>query len=157
MKRAKIFGYSIIALSGIFIAVYLTNAAKEVCLPFEGLGFSYKTLSFFILKLIYAILLLIGGVFSLKKNRKAWTSIVFASTGILISWGWAFFCGYIFRSPPLDYFLLEIISTILLVIFLIRPLIRKFDIPVPPKNWFFTIFFILINFGLTFLAWFFVS
>ncbi len=138
-------------LSLIFMLVYLFDGIKEICIPFKGLGFSYKSPLFYVLKLIYACMFLLGGIYLLKERSKSWHLMMFSSIGMLVSCGFFYFNGYVFRTIPLDLFFLEVPSFFAIILFNINSFVKKFEIPLPNKRWMllgiFTMANFIINYG----------
>jgi hypothetical protein len=155
MKNRKILSYTIIGLSFVFILTYLFDGIKEIFIPFKGLGFPYKSPIFYILKLLYACLFLLGGIDLLKNRNRAWCLMMFSSIGMLISCGLFYFNGYIFRTALLDLFFLEVLSFFIIILFNISFFVKKNEIFVPNKKLIllgtFIIFNLIVNYGLIWL------
>jgi hypothetical protein len=155
MKNRTISGYIIIGLSFVFIFAYLFDGIKEVCIPFKGLGFPYKSPIFYVLKLIYACIFLFGGIDLLKNKNRYWYLMMFSSIGMLISCSLFYFNGYLFRSTPLDLFFLEIPSFFIIILFNISYFVRKFEISMPNKRYILLFIFTIINFMINYsIRWF---
>ena len=150
MKNRKILGYIIIGLSLIFIFAYLLDGIKEIWIPFEGLGFPYKSPSHYVLKLIYACIFLFSGIDLLKKKNRSWYLIIFSSIGMLISCVYFYFIGYVFRTTPLDLFFLEIPSTFILILFNVNCFIERIEIRIPTKRWMLLGIFTIINIAINY-------
>jgi len=148
VKNRKILSYAIIGLSLIFIFAYLFDGIKEICFPFKGLGFPYKSPTFYVLKLFYAYLFLLGGYDLLRERSRSWYLMMFSSIGMLISYGIYYFNGYIFRTTGLDLFFLEISSFFIIILFNISCFVKRFEISVPNKRWLLLGIFIIINFAI---------
>lgn len=145
MKNRKILGYIIIGLSLIFIFAYLFDGIKEIWIPFEGLGFPYKSTSCYVLKLVYACMFLFSGIDLLKKRNRSWCLIMFSSIGMLVSCVYFYFIGYVSRTTPLDLFFLEIPSTFILILFNVNCFVERMGIRVPNKRWMLLGIFLIIN------------
>ena len=151
MKNNKIISYTIVALSFVFIPVYLFDGIREICMPFKGLGFPYKSLTFYVLKLIYAFIFFFGGIYLLKKKSVSWHLMMFSSTGMLISCGLFYFKGYIFRSTGLDLFFLEIPSFFMIILFNISCFTENHEISTPNRRLTLLAMFVIINFVLNYV------
>jgi len=155
MKNRKILSYTIIGLSLIFILVYLSDGIREIFIPFKGFRYSYKSPTFYVLKLVYACMFLFGGIDLLKKKSRSWHLMMFSSIGMLISCGLLYFKGGLFRTTPLDYFFLEIPSFFIIILFNISCFAKKFEISMPKKRWITLGVFIIINFAVNYaILWF---
>ena len=155
MKANKILGYIVICFTLVFIIIYLTDGFQETVNPYKGLGFAYKSVFFYFLKLLYSIIMLIGGILTIKSKRQWRNLLLFSSTGILISSCLFYVEGYLFRSSIIDIFLLEILSFALIIILSIKSFIKKIDIEIPHNNWFMFFLFVIINIALNYLSWYF--
>ena len=155
MKNRKILSYIIIGLSLIFILVYLYDGIREICIPYKGLGFPYKSPTFYVLKLVYACMFLGGGIDLLKKKSRLWHLMIFSSIGMLISSGLLYFKGGLFRSTDLDLFFLEIPSFFIIILFNISYFAKKFEISIPSKRGILLGVYIIINFLVNYaILWF---
>lgn len=153
MKYRKFISCTIILLSTIFILTYLIDGILELLIPFKGLGFPYKSISFYFLKLFYSIIFLLGGVFLLNKDNRSWFFVMFSSIGILTNCYFIYNVGYLFRSTPLDYFFLETLSILTIIFFNIDFFIKKLDLYKPKKTWTTLSVFIIINFISNYISW----
>lgn len=145
MKNKKFLGYVIIGLSLIFIVAYVYDGIREIWIPFKGLGFPYKYPSYYVLKLIYVCTFLLSGIDLIKKRSRSWYLMMFTSIGMLISYAFFYFNGYVFRTIPLDLFFLEIPSTFILILFNINWFTEKTGIKIPSNRYILLGLFIIIN------------
>jgi hypothetical protein len=153
IKAKNMFGYFLISIALVFIVFYVIDGLKELIYPLKSFAFPYKSLPFYFLKLFYAILLIAGGYLLCKRRAYCWHIFQFASIGILTSSFLFYFGGYVFRSSILDLFMLEFVSSLLLLVINTRRIAEVFDI-IKPNNWpVITAFFVIFNFILNFCFW----
>lgn len=145
--------YILISVVVVFIVFYIIDGANELFHPSRSFEFPYKSALFYFLKLMYAILLIVGAYDLYKQKLYCWFILQFASTGILTSSILFYLGGYIFRSSVLDLFILEFLSLVLLFIINTRKIALIIEIQ-RPANWLIvTAFIIFINFILNISFW----
>jgi hypothetical protein len=138
-------GYIIIILTSVFMLCYLYDGIKEIIYPFQGLGYPYKHIYLYMLKLLYSVLLLMGGILLIKNKKAYWYFINFSSIGILVCTFRYCFWGYIFRTSPLDLFFLELCSLVFIIIFNFAYSANKINVFRPQNNWLLLFIFLIIN------------
>lgn len=116
MKNKKEVSYAIIFSSVLFILLYAGDGIREFHISYQGLGFPYKPISFYILKLLYACLFLFGGIgLLLNKERYYYPALLFSSVGMLISILFFYIFGFVFRIIGIDRYFLEIVSFFIII------------------------------------------
>lgn len=152
IKKNKI-GYLLILIIFIFIVIYLIDGVNEFLNPFQGLGFAYKPLPFYLLKLFYSIVFFYGGWLLLYRNSGCWKAIQFAGIGILTSACLFYVNGYVFRITAIDLFLLEFLSIIFLILLNLRSFSSRLALTIPDNRVYILVLFIVINIILNYSFW----
>lgn len=144
MKRNKL-GYMIIVIVLIFTIIYLIDGVNELLNPYQGLGFSYKSMPFYLLKLIYSMIFLWGGFLLLYGNSRCWKAIQFAGIGILTSVCLFYYTGYVFRITIVDLFVLELLSITFVILLNLQSFASWLAISIPRNRVYILLLFMIIN------------
>ena len=137
----------------LFIVIYLIDGIQEMVNPDQALGFSYKAMPFYFLKLFYAIILLLGGILLFNKNQKSWYLLHFTGIGTITSACLFYLNSYIFRSVIIDLFALELLSIVLLILLNIPSFTSWLLIEIPKNRACILLFFIAINIIVNYGLW----
>lgn len=115
MKWNQKFGAIVIALAIIFIVEYLVEGIVDMNSNTLWL-LGYKPLSLFILKLLYSLIMILGGLYTYINKKNGWYLLYFSSIGTLVSTCYCLISGYVFNNPVLDaIFLMEALSIIVII------------------------------------------
>ncbi len=156
MKKNKLLGLIIVLIASVFLIIYIAHGIHEKVYPYKFLGFPYKSVSFYFLKLAYAVMFLLSGVALLKPNKWTWYLAMFSSIGMLMNSMFYLFYGYVFRTTPIDLFLLEILSFFVVILYNIKAFTTAYGIILPHKKVWHILLFVSINILLNYAAWMFV-